>query len=51
MDNQEFDRTAFVTYHGLFKYLWMLSRLKIAPVTFQQAMTVILASVKNNSPF
>lgn len=46
MDYKDVNKTVLVTYHGLFKYSQMTSELKNAPSMFQQAMDVILVSIK-----
>lgn len=46
MDKIGVDETAFVTHNGLFKYARVPFVLKSTPVTFQNAMDVMLASVK-----
>lgn len=44
MDYKNVDLKAMATYHGLFKVTWMSYRLENVPVTFQRALSVILAS-------
>lgn len=46
MGDNDIDKTAFVTNHGLFKYFQMPFGLKNAPATSQWATDIILASVK-----
>lgn len=46
MDDEDFHMTAFVTYHGLFKYSWIPFRFRKAHATFQQAKDDIIALVK-----
>lgn len=51
MDENDIEKTVFVTHHGLFKYTRMAFGLKSAPATFQCATNVILALVKWQHPF
>lgn len=46
MDENDIDKTAFLTHNVLYCYTQMPFGLKNAPATFQRAMDVILATVK-----
>lgn len=45
-DNEDTDRTAFTSHHGLHRFTRMVLGLKIALGTFQRAMDVALAPAK-----
>lgn len=46
MHKNDVNKTAFVTYNGLYKYNRMSFGFKTSPVTFQRAVDVMLANVK-----
>lgn len=45
MDNEDVDKTAFLTHHRLFRYTRIPFGAKNAPETFQRVMFVILTSI------
>lgn len=46
IDSRDRKKTAFTSYHGLFHFTKMPSRLPSDSATFQKAMDVIFTSVK-----